>query len=111
MVVVWSVMSKFNQYEENLKVRDNGIFVKAVFMSKEKEAMMKVEFEEDDDTVIVSKEMKVEVGITRMTLISDGEEKKETKGTRYWKKVWVKCHIYSKWNPMSPSMPLDCMNI
>ena len=36
MVVVWSVMSKFNQYEENLKVRDNGIFVKAVFMSKEK---------------------------------------------------------------------------
>ena len=29
--------------------------------------MITVEFKEDDDTVIVSKEVKVEVGITRMT--------------------------------------------
>ena len=47
MEITWSITS--NQHEENQNIRNNGNLTIATFMIKEREDMMKLELEEDDD--------------------------------------------------------------
>ena len=94
MEIIWSITS--NQHEENQNIRNNGNLTIATFMIKEREDMMKLELEEDDDTVTVTKITKTEVNTTKMTIIGNGEQMKEIIETRHWRKIQVKHHIFSK---------------
>ena len=65
-------------------------------MIKEREDMMKLELEENDDIVTITKITKTEVNTIKMTIISNGEQMEEIIETRHWRKIQVKHHILSK---------------
>ena len=69
MEITWSITS--NQHEENQNIRNNGNLTIATFTIKEREEMMKLELEENDDIVTITKITKTEVNTIKMTIINN----------------------------------------
>ena len=107
MVMVWMMMSKDTEYKEEFKVMNFGESIQAEFRSVEKRTKRKLVIKEYEEVTIIRKVKKVEIGITRMKLTSEGNDIMETEEKKLWKKVWENYAIYPKWK-LNDSLPLEC---